>query len=80
MIFPIILLLSISSHSGGHGGNGKAKTSLISTLHNPNFYTSQLQTPIHDGDKYLTEYTQQGQYFRQQILLRVCPRLHGRLF
>lgn len=49
---------SIIGH--GHGGNGKARTSLISTLHNPNFYPSQLQTPIHDGDKYLTDYTQQG--------------------
>lgn len=51
---------AISGHGDGHGGNGKPKSSLISTLHNPNFYTSQLQTPHHDGDKYLTDYTQGG--------------------
>lgn len=42
----------------GHAGNAKPKSSLISTLHNPNFYSSQLQTPLHDSDKYLADYTQ----------------------
>lgn len=44
----------------GYAVNGKPKSSLISTLHNPNFYTSQLQTPLHDSDKYLTDYNQGG--------------------
>lgn len=52
--------LAIIGHSRGQGGSGKSKTSLISDLHIPGFHTSQLQTPIHDGEKYLTEYTLQG--------------------
>ena len=44
-----------------HGGsNGKPKTSLISALHNPNFYTSQLQSSHQDGDRYPSESGKKG--------------------
>lgn len=49
-----------SGRSRDHYGSGKVNISLIPTSHIPNFFTSQLQTPIQDGDRYLTEYTQQG--------------------
>lgn len=45
-----------STHDGGHRGNDKSKSSLISTLHNTNFYTSQLRKTLHDGDKYIADY------------------------